>query len=568
MRGSLLEVIPQDLYKTMAGEAAKFNRELTKGMHPDDQRMMHQLFKRQPQKGHEIEQEELRTRYAMELLKSRKRTIEKAGVTSSLGYNFYDLRGPAFLLYPVNTPFRNMLPRIGRVNDGVGVAANWKATRNLGTSYAGAAEGKRVATATPDEVNYVATYKELGVERAATFTSQFAGEGYTNIVADEHLRGAHELWLQEESIDLMGNSGTGSGNNGFALGTANTPVAALVTATGNIPNATTVSARVVFLTGLGNPNNSQYGYTPTAPTVAGGLTPSYTRNNADGSQDTINGGMSAISAASNVVTTDSSHQQVKFTVTSKNGVFGYAWFVDVTDASAPAAANAILTAITSYNTYTYNLAAPAGTQTGAASGLNADHSFNTLDYDGLLTYAATQGLYNDMGATKLTAGPLGAVVEIDADLEYFWNQFQAQITTIWASTDAKLSISNTVLTNTSGSPAAYRLDYSRDSQGNILGGVVVDAYKSKFTMNASGGDAIPIRSHPMIPPGTIFYDLERDPYPQSRAPWVRGMLVQREYYSIEWPLLTRTWTFGTYVHQVLAHMYPWITGVRTGILPS
>ena len=35
------------------------------------------------------------------------------GVTTSTGFNFYDLRGPSNLLYPVNVPFRNMLSRKG-----------------------------------------------------------------------------------------------------------------------------------------------------------------------------------------------------------------------------------------------------------------------------------------------------------------------------------------------------------------------------------------------------------------------------------------------------------------------
>src|SRR5579863_3614562 len=161
-----------------------------------------------------------------------KLVLNKAGVTTSLGYNFYDLRAPVFLLYPVNVPFRNSIARVGRVNDGVGVAAHWQATRNVGSLYAGVVEGQRGPTATPDDNPYVASYKELGIERAATFTSQFAGEGYTDNLADEHLRGLHELWLQDEGIILNGNSGTATGNNGFVLTTAPTPNVALQAGTG------------------------------------------------------------------------------------------------------------------------------------------------------------------------------------------------------------------------------------------------------------------------------------------------------------------------------------------------
>ena len=43
------------------------------------------------------------------------------------------------------------------------------------------------------------------------------------------------------------------------------------------------------------------------------------------------------------------------------------------------------------------------------------------------------------------------------------------------------------------------------------------------------------------------------------------MLVQRDYYSIEWPVVSRNWTFGTYVHEVLAHYMPWLSGLITGV---
>ncbi len=140
------------------------------------------------------------------------------GVTTSLGLNFYDLRPPVELLYPVNVPIRNSLARVSRVNDGWGTAAHWMATRVVGSSPVNAEEGKRVGYSQPDNNQYVATYKEIGVERSLTFTAQPAGEGLADNMADEHLRGLHSLFLGEEGMDLLGNSGTATGNNGYALG--------------------------------------------------------------------------------------------------------------------------------------------------------------------------------------------------------------------------------------------------------------------------------------------------------------------------------------------------------------
>ena len=520
-----------------------------------------------------------RHRLAKEIVKAQAQRIvekmQKAGVTSALGFNFYDLRGPAYLEYPVNTPFRNSMGRVGRVNDGYGTAAHWQATRNVGSPYAGAGEGQRVQAGTPDDIPYIATYKEIGVERAVTFTAEFAGEGYTDNVADEHIRGLHSLWLQEESMLLLGNGGTASGNNGFQLGTANTPVATLLNVAGNIANATKVSFRVVEITGLGNPNNAQYGYT-SAPSVTGaGLLGQYTRLNADGSSLVVNCGNGIVSAASNVVTTGSgSANQVSVSVTPKAGAFAWAWYVDLTDSSAPTKANAILTAITTVPTYTFNLAAAAGTQTAAATPVQTDFSAQSggtsggnpmaNEFDGLLTYGATVGQFvNQLGAS-FTSGKDGSIVEVDADLQAIWQLTQAQPQAIYASVDAKIAFDKAVRSSGTN-PSAYRFDYGRDAQNNLLGGYVVSAYQSKFSMDKNGGNALPVRIHPMLPPGTIYYDIEENPYPQSRIPFVRSLLVQRDYYGIEWPLVSRNWTFGTYAHEFLAHNLPWACALRTGI---
>lgn len=499
--------------------------------------------------------------------------LKKAGVTTSLGFNFFDLRGPAYMLFPVLTPFRNSIARVGRQNDGFGTAANWKGSRNVGTAYLGVSEGNRAPVAVPNEANYIATYKDIGTERAVTFDAQHAGEGYTDNVADEHLRGAFETWLGEEGMDLFGNPGNAAGQNGFQLGTANTPVTVLVGTAGNIPNTTSVSFRVIEITAMGYPVNNQFGYFGdglTGHTVAGGLIPSYVRTNADGSQDTIFGGIGAVSAASNVITTGSgSSNKATVSVTPKNGAFAWAWFVNVTDASAPTKANSLLTAITTAPTYTYNLAAPAGTQTAAATGLSTDNSAQPLDYSGLTTYsAATSGaLWNNMAGTTLTPGSSGSVVQIDTDLQYYWTNFQAVPTAIWVDATAKIAIDAAVLSS-DPNPTAFRFQYTRDAQGNLLGGFSVTAYFSKFSASINGGVAIPIRVHPMMPAGTIMYDLPENPYPHSRAPFMRAMLTRRDYYSIEWPVVSRNWTFGTYAEQVLAHVMPWITGVRTGIVTS
>jgi len=500
------------------------------------------------------------------LVKAAGRALIKAGLTTSTGFNFFDLRGPAYFIFPLLTPFIQMIGKQGKVNAGVGTAAHWKATRNPNSTfvYAGVQEGQRGPTATPNEADYLATYKELGMEGGETFTAQWAGEGYTDNLADEHFRNLARLRLQEEMITLWGNSGTAAGNLGFALGQAPNVTAALATpvATGPLGASANVVVAVVAITGMGVNPGGQAGYAA-PPTVVGGLTTSYTRTNADGSQTNVACGLSAISNVTTGLSTNATAQTVKVSIPAMKGAVAYAWFWGVNVAAT--AANVKLGAITNNPNYTITNVA-AGTQTGAAAGLSTDNSFQPTDFDGLGTYSFLNGLWTDMGGGSFTPAGNGQVAEIESDLQTLWNNYQAQPDAIWVSADVRAALESAVIFSSTGQNS-YIFQYTRDDQGGLLGGFLVTAYKSKYSINQSGGDAIPIRLHPMFPSGTLMYDINTNPYPHSRVPAVRTFLLQRDYYAIEWPVTTRQWTFGTYIHEVLAHYMPWITAIRTGVGP-
>jgi len=496
------------------------------------------------------------------------------GLGTWVGFNFYDLRGPAYFLFPLLTPFIQMIGRKGKVNAGVGTVAHWKATRNPNSTYtyAGVQEGQRNATRTPDEIDYLATYKELGVEGGNTFTSQWAGEGYTDNLADEHFRNLASLRLQEEMITLLGNSGTATGNLGFALGQAPNVTGALVTsdtfnspATAGFAANTNVSAAVVAITGMGMNPGGQGGYSA-PPTVAAGLVPTSTRTNVDGTTLTVAGGTSAISNVSNNSQTNATAKWVQFTCAAVKGAVGYAWYLYASSSQTPTIGQLTLAAITSAPKWVAGAAA-AGTQLGNAAGLSTDNSYQTTDFDGLLTYAFKNGYWNDMGYGTLTPVGNGQVKEVETDLAYLWNNYQAQPDAIWCSADVRQALDSAILYSSTGTNS-YIFQYTQGQQSNgLTGGFIVTGYKSKYSINPEGGSVIPIRIHPMMPAGTMYYDINTNPYPHSRIPAVREFLTQRDYYSIEWPIITREWTYGTYVHEVLAHYVPWISAIRTGIGP-
>jgi hypothetical protein len=498
------------------------------------------------------------------------------GLGTWLGFNFYDLRGPAYFLFPLLTPFIQMIPKRGKVNAGVGTVAHWKATRNPNSTYiyAGVQEGQRNATATPNEFDFLATYKELGMEGGNTFTSQWAGEGYTDNLADEHFRNLARLRLQEEMITLLGNSGTATGNLGFQMGQAPNITATLVSAdTFNSPasagfsSATNVSACVVAISGMGMNPGGQGGYN-SPPTITNGLVPTSTRQNVDGTTLAVNGGTSQISNVNAYVTTNATAKWVQLTCAAVQGAVGYAWYISTGGVVAAAGNNTqggcALAQITPWPKAVIGAAALGGAQLGNATGLSTDYSYQTTDFDGLLTYAFKNGYWNDMGGGTFTPVGNGQIAEVETDLQYLWNNYQAQPDAIWCSSDVRAELDQAVLYSSTGTNS-FIFQYTRDSQGAILGGNMVTAYKSKYSVNPEGGAAIPIRLHPMLPQGTLYYDINTNPYPHSRVPAVREFMTQRDYYAIEWPIVTREWTYGTYIHEVLAHYMPWISAVRTGV---
>ena len=560
--------------------AVKYSRNLMAKRLKEDKELASLMMKAHPKSlGGMVEPKDWDLKHPLvkaagrKFMKAAYDVMQKAGVNTALGFNFYDLRGPAYFIFPLLTPFVQSIGRQGAQNAGVGTLAHWKATRNPNSTYiyGGVSEGKRNATATPDEIDYYSIYKEIGQEGGETFTAQWAGEGYTDNLADEHFRNLARVRLSEEMMIIGGNSGTGSAGNGtgnvsnlgFQLGQPATPVTALATGTGAFGNGANVGVAVVAITWVGMNPGGQAGYAA-PPSVSGGLTTNYIRTNADGSTDNVTAGVSQISNVAANVTTNATAQLVTATVTPIRGAVAYAWFWNTNTTAS--AANVKLGAITSYPGVT--ISAPAtGSYAGNAAGLSVDNSANVLDFDGLATFSFNNGLWTDMNNGSFTPLGNGMVAELESDLSTLFTKYQAQVTNLWCSVDVKESLEQAIVFSKTGTNN-FIFAYDKGGQNSgLTGGFVVDGYKSKYSIQPSGSDVIPIRLHPMFPPGTMLYDIEKNPYPHSRIPAARQILTQRDYYAIEWPVTTRQWTFGTYTHEVLAHYVPWISAVRTGIGP-
>lgn len=469
----------------------------------------------------------------------QKSTFSQSGSATS-GLTFYDLELGAKFLYPVLTPLRNEIPRVSGKG---GIQANWRAITAINSTgiRVGVSGGNRGAVMAVTTQDYTAAYKGIGIESNVDFEAQYAGQGFDDVRAIAARAGLEALMLQEEVL-LLG------GNGSVALGTTPTPALSAKT-TGGACTDGTFRVSVVALTLEGYLDSS----------VAGGIPTTITRVNADGSSDTFNGGSAQKSAEATVtLSAGTSVQSVLATVAAVKGAVAYAWYW-----SKAGAGTSKLGAITTVNTYTIVTDGATGTQLNSDL-TAADHSANSLVFDGLLMQAAKTGsnaYYSSLDGAKLTSDGNGGVVEIDAALKSFWDNYRLTPDCIWVNSQEALAISRLLATG-SGATSNFRVNVDvRD--GMIAGGIMVKEYLNRFSM--AGGQVIPIRIHPNLPAGTILFTTSKLPYPLSNVTNVMQVRTRQDYYQIEWPLRSRKYEYGVYADEVLQHYFPPSLGVIANI---
>ncbi len=463
---------------------------------------------------------------------------------ANLGMQNYNLEAPAKSLFPVITPLRN---RIARRAARGGVQANWKAFTGINTANldVGVSDGNRGGVMTTTSADYFAAFRQIGLEDYVTWAAQLSAEDFLDLRSRSQTNLLWALMIAEEKLDL-------GGNTALALTGITQPTVADVGTGGTLAFNTTFSVIVAPLTLQGYSSAS----------VAGGVRGVVTRTNADASSDTYGGGTGTPSTNRTVTTANDAVSTHKLTasVTPLSGAFGYAWFWGAAGAEK-------LGAITTLNSVVITAAA-AGTQT-AASLLAADNSTNSLVYDGILTQIAKPGSGAYVAAmatgtagvgTPLTADNVGGVVEIDTALQYFWDQWRLSPTTIWVSSQEQTNITHKVL---SGSTTGTQRFLINVEQGAVKGGDLVTSYLNKFGMD--GSKELPIRLHPNLPPGTLFFDTEQLPYPLANVDSVLVKRLRQDYFATEWAQRSRKYEYGTYFDGVLQCYAPFAFGMITNI---
>lgn len=469
-------------------------------------------------------------------------------VSTSTGLVAYDLQAPAKNLYPVLTPIRNRLPRVG---GGVGTATNWKQITGITGSGFDAmgwvAEGQRTARMSYTSVDKAASYRTIGEEDQVTFEATSAGRTFEDVQSTASMRCLQKMMLKEENALLMG-------NKSVALGTPATPTLSAGGAGATLP-AATYSVIVVALTGEGLAGSSLVLGIPLSQTITG----------ADGQQYTLNGGSSVKSAAATQAITLG--QVLSCSTTAIPGALGYAWFVGT-------AGNEKLEKITTINSATFS-APLAGTGQAASAVTAGDKSNNSsLAFDGLLysAFNAGSGSYIKVmntgtpgTGTPLTVSSRGTITEIDDMLRSMWDNYQVSVSVIYVNAQELDNITKKAMQGPSNtSLLQIMVDPNTGTPGMVAGGVV-GWYFNPFT--AEGGARIPIKLHPKLPAGTLIGWAENLPaqYQSHNTPNVAEVKTRVDYYQIDWPLRTRAREFGVYAEEVLAVYAPFAMGVITNI---
>lgn len=492
-----------------------------------------------------------------------------AGISTSTALNFYYLEPQAKNIYPVFYPLLASTPRVNPMFGGMkvgGPAVNWKAIIQIDSGgYPGVSEGNRNAFMNIKERDFSATYKFLGKDTEVSFQAQQTGLGFDDNIALAQLALLNALLNDEERMILYGNSG--SGGNGYQLGTTNTPVLTAI-AGGSIPGTTTIAVYAIALTPWG-----------TQLATATGCALPITRANADSSTDVINGGTAAISAASNQLTISSPNQQVKVVIPATTGAVGYAIYVTTGTVATSAAKFAGISpypgAVINDGTsgtlpYLGVASAQLANASNSTGNFTTDNSANALDFDGCLTwgfnYASNSfpSYVKDMAGGGFTSNGDGTIAEFEDALDFAWKNYKITYDKIYVGGTLIDSVSRAILTGSSG-PGAQRMFFENDSAGRLVGGTKIVQYRSKYS-NSGAAKVLDVMTHPWLPDGVVYFDLVNNPYPAAgnSIPSVRRIVSLEDHFSIRWPYRKLQHELGVYCFETMEHYIPFGVAVLTG----
>lgn len=474
--------------------------------------------------------------------------------TATSGLAQYDLEQGARLLYPLTTIFRNMIPRL---TGGRGIQANWRSVTAINPTNLniGLSEGHRGGFMSQTVVDKTAAFKTSGIDNYVTEQAYLAGVTFEDLLALAAITTLQGTMEGEEKIDI-------GGNGTLSLGTTGTPTVVTGGTTGGYLSDATYRVICVALTYFGQVNSTAPTITASTGALAGGgIALPYTRTNADGSTDYIAGFSAIQSAVATVVMSGGgTTQKITASVTPTNGALGYAWFMGV------GAGNERLVMITGYPTASLLNTNSTGQLASAvpASASPADPSINPLNYDGMITQMLTSGsgsYVRDLGGAAFTTSGSGSggCAEIDAAIVDRYENYRLVPTDIFVSGYDQNALGKLLLTGNTNLAPFFMANIAANG---LSGSTVLKKYINPI---GYGQQELDVHAHPFIPRGTCILYSRTNPYPISNVPQIIRKLCRRDYWQVDWPVVTLNRTMGVYFDAVLQMYFTPAFGVITGI---
>jgi hypothetical protein len=424
-----------------------------------------------------------------------------AGVTSGTGVFGIDL-ADLISLIPVNTPFRDMLPRTKPM---MGAKfAQWRALTNVNntqpdpsTAFDYAAPLVNIA-----EQDVTALYGKVGAGYTVTQDAiDFAG-GYADAKSVAIFNALNQFKIGEDKKCI--------GGQNFALGTPSAPTVTPAGTGGSIGATAAVSVRVAARTG----SNYFYGGSTAASVAGSGTTGAGTTNSA----------VATVAAVRGAVAYDWYVGGFYYTTTTVN---------TVTVTSVPTANAAAVPTLP-------DLYGVAPTAVPAV-----DTSAKPNDFNGLL--ATLAGDYASGGATGLVTPGSGLTSGA-----YFKSLDGAPLTVSGANVTELDALNQSIYDTVRLSPDAYMMSSQQATELSkaILGSsasttfftpgqegrndATLGAFVGHYINKAAGGTPIRIEVQPHMPPGTIIARTDRVPFPNSNISNVHEIRTLREVADYEY----------------------------------
>jgi hypothetical protein len=468
----------------------------------------------------------------IEVLKSA--TLDSAVITPdaqkdfnlSSGMQAYNLEAGAKFLFPVMSPLRNLLPRVG----GKGRQVEYKAITgiNTGNDQGWVAEGVSGNIVSTSFTDIYSIYKTISQADKVTFEQQWAGASFIDSKATAVANLLRSVMITEEKDILFGQNTVAASNQQAPGAVGACPIPTLAASgTGSSLAAGTVHVKIVAHTGVGRS-------LPSADTTQ------------------------VVTAGQNVVIT--------FPKVAGQPILGFSAYVSTDGANyfkvavANLVANSVLGGTVNNVTMTSN-GAPVTVVSAPTTGEQppaSDGSANVNAYNGLLAQifgGAGATISNVNGTLAKSNGKNG----LDDHLLNMWNSSFADPDLILVNGVEGTKITNMTL-GAGGTPYFVMVDQQNGATGS---------YRVARYTNPVTGTEIPIKAHPYLPQGTLLTLSTKLPswYVPSDIPAPMAIDACQDYTEIDYsPVFgTRAWPVEVMLYSTFKLYIPLLQGALTGI---